>query len=214
MKKIAITIIFLSLGVFLGAGNAFAAIIDFTSPAFSGAKDATTFSTPMGGGITLTPGPNDSVSSPTLWWDNLDGIGVQYSYEQDEIEGSEYLELTFSNPFVLDNIYIADLFNERGYTEHGFYRLDNGPLVTFLADADQNLGDPGDNGELTLDIGGVTVNSIKFTAPGLLSVNGELQNHEFALQGIEGTPVPIPAAILLLGSGLVGLAGIRKKFKC
>jgi hypothetical protein len=26
-------------------------------------------------------------------------------------------------------------------------------------------------------------------------------------------PVPIPAAILLLGSGLVGLAGIRKKFK-
>jgi hypothetical protein len=27
------------------------------------------------------------------------------------------------------------------------------------------------------------------------------------------TPVPIPAAILLLGSGLIGLAGIRKKFK-
>jgi hypothetical protein len=26
-------------------------------------------------------------------------------------------------------------------------------------------------------------------------------------------PVPIPAAILLLGSGLIGLAGIRKKFK-
>ena len=26
-------------------------------------------------------------------------------------------------------------------------------------------------------------------------------------------PVPIPAAILLLGSGLVGLAGIRRKIK-
>ena len=26
-------------------------------------------------------------------------------------------------------------------------------------------------------------------------------------------PVPIPGAILLLGSGLLGLAGIRKKFK-
>ena len=210
MKKIAITLILLSLGVFLWAGNAFAAIIDFTSPAFSAAKDATTFSTPMGGGITFTPGPNDPVSPPTLWWDNIDGIGVQYSYEQDEIEGSEFLRLDFSTPFKLENIFIADLFNENGYTERGFYELNNGPLVTFFADVDQNLGDPGDKGELKLSIGGVTVNSINFTAPGLLA-NGE--NHEFALKGIEGTPVPIPAAILLLGSGLVGLAGIRKKFK-
>ena len=43
MKKIAITILLLSLGVFLGAGNAFAAIIDFTDSAFSDAKDKSTF---------------------------------------------------------------------------------------------------------------------------------------------------------------------------
>jgi hypothetical protein len=204
-------ILLLFIGIFLlMTVNALAAKIDFTDPAFSSALGAPSFSTSMGGGITITPGPNDPISPPSLWWDETDGFGVQYSYEQDEIEGSEYLELTFSKPFVLDSIFIADLFNERGYTERGFYQLDDGPLVAFLAAADQNLGDPGDNGELTLDIGGVTVESIRFTAPGLLA-SGE--DHEFTVKGIAGHPVPIPAAILLLGSGLVGLAGIRKKFK-
>ena len=31
--------------------------------------------------------------------------------------------------------------------------------------------------------------------------------------GHDSPPVPIPSTILLLGSGLMGLAGIRKKFK-
>ena len=55
------------------------------------------------------------------------------------------------------------------------------------------------------------VNYITFTAPGLLQ-NGE--NHEYALQGIStGTPAPLPSAMLLLGSGVFGLAAIRRKFK-
>ncbi|MCP4230264.1 MAG: hypothetical protein GY771_08960, partial [bacterium] len=207
MKRILLLTFGISL---LMTVNALAAKIDFTDPAFSSALGAPSFFTSMGGGITFTPGPNNPASPPTLWWDETDGLGVQFNYEDDEIEGSEYLELTFSTPFILDSIFIADLFNERGYTERGFYQLNNDPLVTFLAAVDQNLDDPGDNGELTLDIGGVTVNSIKFTAPGLLA-NGE--DHEFALQGVAGAPVPIPSAILLLGSGLLGLAGIRKKFK-
>ncbi len=207
------------MGILLLTTGVQAAVISFTDdgPApvldFSPALGLPSFTIDIGGvDLTLTPGPPDPVFQPSLWWDNIDGFGVQYSYEEDEIEGSEYLRLSFSKPFVLDTIYIADLFNENGYTERGFYQLDGGNTVAFLAAADQNLGEAGDNGELALIIGGVTVESILFTAPGLINVAGQLQNHEFALQGIAGSPVPVPPAMLLLGSGLLGLAAVRRKF--
>ena len=38
-------------------------------------------------------------------------------------------------------------------------------------------------------------------------------NHDDMMIRVDYNPVPIPPAILLLGSGLLGLAGIRKKFK-
>jgi hypothetical protein len=43
--------------------------------------------------------------------------------------------------------------------------------------------------------------------------NGGDQDFNDLVVEVTATPIPIPAAILLLGSGLVGLAGIRKKFK-
>ena len=38
-------------------------------------------------------------------------------------------------------------------------------------------------------------------------------NFDYFDMDFKTTPVPIPAAIWLLGSSLVGLAGIRRKFK-
>jgi hypothetical protein len=44
--------------------------------------------------------------------------------------------------------------------------------------------------------------------------NGDLFSPGFRLDGVEfGDPVPIPGAVWLLGSGLLGLIGIRKKLK-
>jgi hypothetical protein len=216
MKKIWPIVI----AILLLASSAPAAVIYFTdqgpppAPDFSPALGLASFSIDIGDvELTFTPGPPDSVNPPSLWWDNVDGFGVQYSYEQDEIEGSEFLKLSFSTPFVLDTIYIADLFNEHGYTEYGWYQLNGGPLQTFFADPGQNLGAPGDNGETALNIGGITVNEILFTAPGLINVAGQLQNHEYALQGIAGSPVPVPPAVLLLGSGILGLAAVRRRMK-
>ena len=48
--------------------------------------------------------------------------------------------------------------------------------------------------------------------PGELG-NGSDRDFNDLVVEVNVAPVPIPAAILLLGSGLVGLAGIRKKFK-
>ncbi len=216
MKKIFLIV----MGILLLTTGAQAAVINFTD---DGPAPALDFSPALGlpvfpidiGGVTLTftAGPPDIVNPPSLWWDNIDGFGVQYSYEEDEIEGSEFLRLNFSTPFVLDTIYIADLFNEYGYTEYGWYQLDGGPTETFFAAPGQDLGVPGDNGETTLNIGGITVNEILFTAPGLIDVAGQLQNHEFAVQGIAGSPVPVPPAVLLLGSGILGLAAVRRRMK-
>jgi hypothetical protein len=204
MKKILLIFI----GILLFAVSSSASVVHFTDAKFQppNPSDAT-ITVPDGGiDLTFTAGPNDPVNPPSLWWDSSDGFGVQYSYEQEEIEGPESLKLSFSSPFILDAIYIADLFNEEGYTEYGFYQLDGDPLVAFFAVQDAGVT----NGELMIDIGGLTVDYIIFSAPGLLQ-NG--QNHEFALQGIAGAPVPLPPAILLLGSGVLGLAAIRRKRK-
>jgi len=216
MKKI----LFIALGILFLAAAAQAAEINFTDEGppsdldFSSALGLPSFTIDIGSvELTLTPGPPDTVNPPHLWWDNKDGFGVQYSYEPDEIEGSEYLLVSFSTPFVLDTIYIADLFNEHGYTEYGWYQLGGGPKQTFFAESDQNLGAPGDNGEAILNIGGITVESILFTAPGLITVAGNLQNHEYAVQGIAGSPVPVPPALFLLGSGVMGLIAVRRRVK-
>ena len=147
-------------------------------------------------------------SLTNLWWDDIDGFGVQYSYEPDEIEGPEFLLLEFENgPVFLNKFGVADLFNE-GYLEMGIYRTDTSAWEEFFALSDQ-YPDPASNGERWVEVNQV-VSWLKFSAPGLLQ-NG--QNHEFALQQIEVSAVPVPPTVLLLGSGILGLVGLRRKFR-
>ena len=105
---------------------------------------------------------------------------------------------------------ITDLFNENGYLERGYYQLNgSGSWIEFTALPSQTSGT---NGELTVPIdSSILVTSIAFKAPGLILF--PLQGHEFSVAAIVTTPVPIPAAVWLLGSGIVALFGLRRRLQ-
>jgi hypothetical protein len=94
--------------------------------------------------------------------------------------------------------------------------------VSNLDGPDENLDGPQaglTNGLIDLDGLGAIQNSITIQ----LALSGDIPNLSFLENGtwvefgsdaahLPGSPVPIPSAILLLGSGILGLAGLRKKF--
>jgi hypothetical protein len=195
---------FTSLAVILllMAGTASASTYDFRDAStYGGAMNQPSFTA---GVITLTASPTGA----RLWWDSTDGLGVRCLFESDEIQGIERLKIGFATPVHLSSVLVTDLFNEDGYLERGYYQLNgSGSWIEFTALPSQTSGT---NGELTVPIDpSILVNSITFKAPGLVLF--PLQSHEFSVAAIETTPVPIPAAFWLLGSGLVGLAALRRK---
>jgi hypothetical protein len=197
----------------LAAGTSAASTFDFRDAAtFGAALNQPSFSAGIDGNtITITAMRNGA----RLWWDHIDGFGVQSrrGYENDEIEGKERLRIGFSTPTSLSSVLITDLFNEDGYLERGFYQLNgSGKWIMFTALPSQTPSNS--NGELTLVLDpDVLVSSILFRAPGRLRGN---QGREFSVAAIVTDPpiaTPIPAAFWLLGSGLMGLVALRRRMR-
>jgi hypothetical protein len=206
MKSLARAI---ALLLFLSSAAA-AATIDFTSTIFKPAKGEKSYSfSPLTGlegvGLTLSALP----AGAKLYWDKKDGLGVNYFYQKDEIEFPEVLKIDFSENVYLSKISITDLFFERGYQEKGYYSLNGGSWVPFLADMAQTPGLS--NGELTLSFTSpLLLDYICFTAPGLVLFPSP-QSHEFSVAGLEVTAVPLPPAAWMLGAGLVGVVALRRR---
>jgi hypothetical protein len=196
--------------------------VDFRDQDAFGGHGMTSYETgmePFGVNLTVSVG----VLGSTLWRDNFDGYGIQYNFEglfmdyaEAEIQGMESLRIDFSETISLHDVSITDLFFENGYHETGMYSLDNGSSWTFFqAASNQLLGYK--NGEADIAVDAET-DSILFAAPGLLAN----QNHEFSVGGltfetlmsgetVDVVPTPIPSAVFLLGSGILGLGYVRKR---
>jgi hypothetical protein len=205
----AAQVILLALGTACAAPAALASSVDFRDVSFASANNQSSYQFSVDGvDITLSTSLQDAV----LWWDDEDGFGVKSSagYENDEIEGSEKLLVSFSKPVMLTGFSVSDLFHEDGYQNVAFYHEmglydvgDQGSVTGFLA------VEGADNGERSVDVNS-ELELISFSAVGQV----DWQDHEFALMGLDfdvidggpgPNPIPVPAAAWLLASGLAGL---------
>lgn len=208
MDKKKIMLFALGICLVLSTNGFASTMIDFRGPAFSGSFGQPSFNfTHPGDGLVLGFVAQPVDPATKLWWDNLDGIGIQspFGYEPDEIEAAEVLQLNLSFPIFLDQIHITDLFSEHGYLEIGRIQVDTGTPI--IVQGVQILGSS--NGDLWVPVG-MRANFIRFTAPGQAFAG---ENHEFSVAGIDYSPAPVPPAVLLFGSGLLGLVGLRRRMR-
>lgn len=176
--------------------------VDFRTSAWSGADNQASFAVGTATAAALPAGR-------TLFQDNVDGLGVRGGSENDEIDQAEQIRVTFAGGKNLRGFWVTDLFASPDGAgdplgEHGRIVINGGALTI---DFYGNNSDQA-NGEQFIDFGtDYLVTSAVFSAIGTATNNA---NNEFSVAGAVAAPEPI--TMLLLGTGLLGLATLRRRF--
>ena len=102
------------------------------------------------------------------------------------------------------------------FVEKGSYWVNGNPGTSTDFFAVQTTGT---NGELLIAGLNVVIDSISFISPGkILGLNQDLttsgwQDHEFSLQSLQISQVPVPAAFWLFGTSLIGFVSFARRVK-
>jgi hypothetical protein len=221
---------FIGIAAFCICQNSMATLLDFTDSSLI--SSLTTISNGYSGsidGVGFTLTSNDGVVNFNEGYDGSSNLGCQSNggvlacdrdgagINNDEITGigigNQTLTLTFDSVVSLSGFYFLDLY-VNSYTngleaEQATISLDGTVFATVDA-----TGVSGDGGYADLITAPVLAQAIELSA-----VNDsdywDDRNNDYSFAGIDvsATSVPEPSAIFLLGAGLLGLAGVKRKSK-
>jgi hypothetical protein len=215
------------VATFCLCNNAMATLLDFTdsslisslstiSNGYSGSIDGIGFSlTSEDGTVNFNESYDGSSrsgcqSTGGVLQCDTDGAGIT----DDEITGfqvsDQTLTLTFDSAVSLTGFYFLDLYinpNGSGAKEQATISIDG-----VLFDTVDAIGATGDGGYADLLTTPILAQTIQLTAVNNPSFWDDF-NNDYSFAGVDvNTNVPEPHTILLLGAGLVGMAGV-KRFK-
>ena len=197
----------IALAALFVVAQASATTVDFRNSFYSSFEGNTSGSFVAGGvGITVQAFSNFSIpTTGKIDWDDDYGFGIKGGTQSDEIDTCEELLITFSQSVSLSSLTLYNLNYPDSVLfrqEIGYYSLNGGPVVQFSAQLFNG-------GRLYLPIPETLVTSIAFYATPSDSRN------EFSVGGLsfckDCTDVPEPASMMLLGTGLIAFARLRRR---